>query len=68
MDGPDREVVRAMLTRAGVRFNEAVAKDGDTLLTIDAQPGGEPRHGYTGFYAEFVFRPDGSLRTIGAWE
>lgn len=79
----DLESIRTMLDKAGLEYTQSVSAQtnenaygldmaGDILVTM----GGEDRagrwdvstHGYSGFYAEFVFHPDGRLKAVGAWE
>lgn len=78
----DLEQVVAMLTRASIPFHTHLAvsrstvdapPEGSTLLYI--REGEEPpyteqphRGGYTGFWTEMVFDPDGALWAVWAWE
>lgn len=80
----DVEVMRAMLTRAGVVFTEEVCERDDAIVIshrskLELELGGplicvtQDYHklrnvGYMGFQSTFYFRPDGSLQAVGAWE
>jgi hypothetical protein len=74
----DLEMIQALLARTAAKMaietSNVTASDVDAYDTWSPLEAGDTRvcvqhgHGYDGFYAEFLFRPDGSLRSIGAWE
>lgn len=66
----DKDVLIAMLTRAGIKYGPAVAPkpgngwdwpEGASGITVEDG-------GYFGFFSEFVFNEDGSLNSVNAWE
>lgn len=67
----DIENVREMLTRAGVPFKvELTGRGNDWLPELPEGCTSISAHGagYCDFYTEFIFRVDGSLLTVAAWE
>lgn len=59
----DRELLTAMLNRAGVAWE---AED-PSEVTIEAGKGPK-NEGYSYFIARFHFAPDGALAKVGVWE
>lgn len=65
----DLDIIRAMLTRAGVKFTEHPWKDSVMIfIEVDENMIDGERFGYPYFTAAFYFKTDNSLLTIGAWE
>ena len=64
----DLDILHTMLTRAGVVFTvDRDGKQGSTLVTAVAKEG--PRNlGYSGFFVEWWFDPQGVLQSVGVWE
>ena len=61
----DHEVVKTMLTRAGVNFSEMDPPDrGFVIMAQD----GRRNLGHTGFFTELRFSTTGCLDSVGAWE
>lgn len=54
----DREVLTAIFTKAGIRPEEYPDVPGTFVIY----------KGYSGFFTEFTFNEDDSLKEIGAWE
>lgn len=74
----DHEILRAMLQRAGIVFEDnVIEKDGppyradrrgDLQIIIRVDSSQPVYLGYSEFYSEMLFNPDGSLKAVGAWE
>ena len=56
----DRDIIAAMLIRAGIEYDIHHNKDGTITLCIEG--------GYSGFYSTLTFNSDGSLKEVGAYE
>lgn len=71
----DLELTREMFRRAGVVFTDWTCGEspdpglqpGETVLNCEAKMG-PANEGYHGFVASLTFNPDGSLKSVGAWE
>lgn len=63
----DRELLIAMLDRAGVAWEVEGRLDRPDIVVIEAQAG-QKNEGYMGFVAKFHFAPNGALAKVGVWE
>lgn len=61
----DREVLIAMLNRAGVVWTDV--DDRGKQIEVEAKTGPQ-NDGYVGFVSVFDFDDDGALVKMGAWE
>ena len=68
----DLEAFRAMLTRANIPFEEQKDDDDPSAIVVHLSADNSyefpAMQGYSGFFAEFHFRDDGSLAAAGLWE
>ena len=61
----DRQHIETILNHAGIIY-KTPTDDPDSIIVEQGK--GPANLGYTGFATVFEFNPDGSLKTIGAWE
>lgn len=59
----DYEELVALFTRRGIPFEKTA-----TAITLHAQNASGRVDGYTGFWTDFHFSPEGDLTSIGIWE
>lgn len=65
----DLETTKAMLDRAGVKYEAAFSEeDVATILTIKQIWNSEKNRGYSSFFTTLNFDTTGALMSVGAWE